>query len=123
MKEYLVENTKLMKEYLESVKHLVDSKSFNDKYVIVLRRDSAHLFWFGVGYGEFCERKKHELWNVISPDGFSIHPIDTYPTLEKAKEAFNEWSKNYERQGYYSSVKGRIELSELEKHCTYKKLN
>ena len=123
MKEYLIQNTKLIREYITSVKQLIETKIYNDDYIIVICRNSDDLFWFGVGYGEFCERKKHELWDVISPDGFSIHPIDTYPTLEKAKEAFNEWSKNYERQGYYSSVKGKIELSELEKHCTYKKIN
>ena len=58
MPEYLVQNTKYMQEYLESVKHLIDSKPFNDDYIIVDRRDPDHLFWFGVGYGEFCERKK-----------------------------------------------------------------
>lgn len=55
---------------------------------------------------------------VLSPDGFSIHFSDTYKSIEEAKKAIEEWKKNYERQGYYSSTKyGRIPLNELEKYC------
>jgi hypothetical protein len=56
-------------------------------------------------------------YDVISPDGFSIHHSDTYATKEQAKNALKEWVKRYENQGYYSSNKGRISLSELENHC------
>ncbi len=54
---------------------------------------------------------------VLSPDGFPIHFSDTYKSIEEAKKAIKEWKKNYERQGYYSSNRGRIDLNELEKYC------
>jgi hypothetical protein len=61
--------------------------------------------------------KNKTRYDVISPDGFSIHFSDTYATKEDAMNAFFEWKKRFEGQGYYSSNKGRIALSELEKHC------
>ncbi len=57
-------------------------------------------------------------YDVISPDGFSISFTDTYGSVKKAKEAFEEWKKRFEAQGYYSSNRGRIPLDELEEHCT-----
>jgi archaellum component FlaC len=66
--------------------------------------------------------EKKEKYDVISPDGFSISYDGIYKTIQEAKNAFNEWKKNYERQGYYSSTKGRIPLDELESHCTIIKL-
>lgn len=57
-------------------------------------------------------------YDIISPDGFAIHPFNTYLTPEKAWEAFKEWKMAYKRQGYYSSVKyGRIPLIELKNYC------
>jgi hypothetical protein len=56
------------------------------------------------------------MYDVISPDGFSIHPVDTYSSKKKAKEAFEKWKKRYELQGYYSSNYGRIPLDELHNH-------
>jgi hypothetical protein len=56
-------------------------------------------------------------FDVISPDGFSIHHSDTYNTKEQAKNALTEWVKRYEHQGFYSSNRGRIPLDELEQHC------
>lgn len=55
-------------------------------------------------------------YDVISPDGFSIHFSDTYPSEKKAIEAFEKWKKRYEPQGYYSSNNGRIPLNELHNH-------
>jgi hypothetical protein len=58
-------------------------------------------------------------FDVFSPDGFAIHREETYPSVEVAREKYNEWKKQYERQGYYSSVKyGRIPLNELDDYCT-----
>lgn len=57
-------------------------------------------------------------YDVISPDGFSISFTDTYKSVEKAQEAFENWKKRFEAQGYYSSNRGRIPLDELEEHCT-----
>lgn len=57
-------------------------------------------------------------YNVLSPDGFTIHFSDTYKSIKEAKKAIKEWKKNYERQGYYSSTQyGRIPLNKLEKYC------
>jgi hypothetical protein len=61
---------------------------------------------------------KKQKFDVISPDGFSIHFSDTYKSKEDAITAFCEWKKRYEPQGYYSSSKyGRIPLDELENYC------
>jgi hypothetical protein len=58
-------------------------------------------------------------FDVFSPDGFAIHREETYPSPEVAREKYLEWKKQYERQGYYSSVKyGRIPLDELDDYCT-----
>ena len=67
---------------------------------------------------------KRDKFVVISPDGFPIHFRDTYSSIKKAEEALNVWIKNYERQGYYSSVNwGRIPLNELNYYCQIKQLN
>lgn len=59
--------------------------------------------------------KKYE---ILSPDGFTID-CNTYKTIKEAKIAFDEWLKNYERQGYYSSVNyGLIQLNDVETYCT-----
>ena len=68
-------------------------------------------------------KNNKEKWDVISPDGFSIHFSDTYPTKEGAMFAFNDWKKQFERQGYYSSNNGRIPLDELEQHCRIIKID
>lgn len=56
-------------------------------------------------------------YDILSPDGFSIHHSDTYPSPEAAWAAFDEWKKRYEAQGYYSSNRGRIPLDELQDYC------
>lgn len=56
-------------------------------------------------------------FDILSPDGFSIHPVDTYSSPEAAWAAFDEWKKRYEMQGYYSSNRWRIPLDELKDHC------
>jgi hypothetical protein len=61
--------------------------------------------------------KNKTRYDVISPDGFSIHHSDTFATKEDAMTAFHDWKKRFEGQGYYSSNKGRIPLDELEQYC------
>lgn len=57
-------------------------------------------------------------FDIISPDGFSIHREDIYYSIDEAKIAFNKWKDGYVKQGYYSSVKyGRIPLCDLEDYC------
>ena len=43
------------------------------------------------------------MFDVISPDGFSISMSDTYANEIIAKQKLKEWMKRYESQGYYSS--------------------
>jgi hypothetical protein len=61
---------------------------------------------------------KKQKFDVLSPDGFSIHYSDTYPSEKKAIEAFDKWKKRYESQGYYSSNNGRIHLEDIVDYCT-----
>lgn len=66
---------------------------------------------------------KRKTYNVISPDGFSIHPTDTYPSMKAAVAAFKEWKKRYVAQGYYSSNNyGRIHLDDLIDFCEFVEL-
>lgn len=63
-------------------------------------------------------------YQVLSPDGFTIE-FDKwyYRSMKKAKEAFENWIRRYEVQGYYSSTQyGRIPLNELESYCQFKTL-
>ena len=61
--------------------------------------------------------ERNKQYDVLSPDGFSIHFSDTYNSINEAKSKLTEWTKRYEHQGFYSSNNGRISLSELEHHC------
>jgi hypothetical protein len=61
---------------------------------------------------------KKAKYDILSPDGFSIAFDKTYSSIEKAKKAFENWKKRFEAQGYYSSNSGRINLEDLEQHCT-----
>lgn len=60
---------------------------------------------------------------VLSPDGITIdfHKF-SYPSMKSAEEAFEQWKKRYERQGYYSSNFRRIPLEELKSYCTFKSI-
>lgn len=64
------------------------------------------------------------MWQVFSPDGFPIDKEETYNSLKEAEEAFENWKKIFEYQGYYSTVSNgkrqHIELSELKKTCLFK---
>lgn len=64
--------------------------------------------------------KSKEKVLVLSPDGFTIDFMKAhYPSMEKAKEAFQKWKERYQTQGYYSSNSGRIPLDKLEEYCTF----
>jgi len=64
------------------------------------------------------------VWDVLSPDGISIHISDQYETQQDAQEAFKKWSKQYEKQGYYSSARyGRIDLQTLPVFCRFIKVD
>lgn len=58
-----------------------------------------------------------KMFDIISPDGFPIHPEKTYKESE-VLSAFNKWKERFIPQGYYSSVAfGRIDLYDLEDYC------
>lgn len=65
----------------------------------------------------------HTIFQVYSPDGFSIMGCTTFKTIDEAKLEFNKWAKRFRAQGYYASVKGRIPLNRLEESCLFKKLD
>jgi hypothetical protein len=59
---------------------------------------------------------------ILSPDGITIHPTDTYKSNE-VLDAFRSWKERYRSQGYYSSNRfGRIPLEELEDYCEVRRL-
>jgi len=63
-------------------------------------------------------------YDVLSPDGFSIHHSDTYTSKKQARLAFEQWKKQFEVQGYYSSPRyGRIPLKDLADYMILKPLN
>lgn len=59
-----------------------------------------------------------EGFEMLSPDGFSISFDEVYANEKAAEEAFTVWAKRFEAQGYYSSNRGRIALSQLRAACT-----
>jgi hypothetical protein len=66
-------------------------------------------------------KPKRKKYRVFSPDGFTIEfDVVYYKSKKKSMEAFNQWKKRYETQGYYSSAKyGRIPLEDLEDYCQF----
>lgn len=62
--------------------------------------------------------KRKTRYVILSPDGFTIHPWETYANIREAKKAFEEWKNQYRRQGHYSSNEGRISLDDLAYYCT-----
>lgn len=57
---------------------------------------------------------------VLSPDGFTIDfEKNSYKDSAAADKAFDAWAKRFEAQGYYSSNRGRIALSELKSYCRF----
>lgn len=62
--------------------------------------------------------KKKKKFNVLSPDGITIHPTKTYSSKEAAREAFEKWRDGYKFQGYYSYRMERIPLKDLHEYCS-----
>lgn len=61
--------------------------------------------------------KKKVRYDVLSPDGFAIHHSNTYASKAAANKALATWAKRFSSQGYYSSNRGRIALSNLKSSC------
>lgn len=63
-------------------------------------------------------------YDVLSPDGFSIKPSEKYSSPKQAFEATLQWAKQYERQGYYSSMDyGKILVIDLPDFCKLIRIN
>jgi aminopeptidase-like protein len=59
-----------------------------------------------------------QLFDVLSPDGFSINRNSFFANEEVAKKGIEDFAKRYENQGYYStSNREQISLDELKEHC------
>ena len=58
------------------------------------------------------------VYDVLSPDEFSISPDEFYTSPEAAEAAFHKWAERFKQQGYYSSNRGRIELADLQDECS-----
>jgi len=51
---------------------------------------------------------------LLSPDGFTLIPdAEPYSSIEDARKDFDDWVKRFEKQGYYSSSYGKIDLEDL----------
>ncbi len=61
--------------------------------------------------------KETILFNVISPDGFTIS-FEGFTSRNQAKKFFKRWLKQFKKIGYYSSVNGRILYEDLKSSCT-----
>ena len=96
---------------------------FATKYLTIKNHKGEYIpFQTILSEEEFNEKVNNMAkikYDVLSPDGFSIFPTLRYSSKKEANEAFNEWKKKYEQQGYYSSNKGRIELKDLKEHCKF----
>ena len=56
------------------------------------------------------------VYNILSPDGFTIS-MEDFNTPEEAENYALEWKEKFRNQGYYSSNKGRILFDEILDHC------
>lgn len=61
---------------------------------------------------------------IFSPDKITIHPtVEYFESWKAAYKAFNDWKKQYTKQGYYSSNNGRIALKDLKESCYFRYLD
>lgn len=61
-------------------------------------------------------------FRVLSPDGFDLEGGKIYGSQAEAEAGLKEWSKRFEVQGYYSTIRNgerfRIPVAELSDYCT-----
>lgn len=63
------------------------------------------------------------MYDVLSPDGFSIHRENKYKTIEEAENALKEFAERFSDLGYYSSVNyGKIKVENISSYCKIKKI-
>ena len=65
-----------------------------------------------------------KLFDVLSPDGFSINRSSFFANEELAKRGIDNFIKRYENQGYYStSNREQISLDEAKEYCRIIEVN
>ena len=57
------------------------------------------------------------MYDVISPDGFSITVDELYKSEKEARTALNKFVGRFKSQGFYSGRDRRYTLEELPNHC------
>lgn len=57
--------------------------------------------------------------DIISPDGFSFFIDGPKKDIAEAEDAFSNLFNAYEKQGYYSSNRGRISMENFKIHCHF----
>lgn len=58
------------------------------------------------------------MYDVLSPDGYSISQDETWKTKMKAKDALIKFIHRYKKQGYYSMAdRTRIPLADIYDYC------
>jgi len=63
------------------------------------------------------------MYDILSPDGFSISMVETWETEKLAEIALTEWVNRYSAQGYYStSDRTKIPFEEIKINCTIIKI-
>lgn len=78
----------------------------------------------GVNHKKSNNQKDNILYDILSPDGFTIRMPgeQLFTTKEESNKHFAKWKKKFEAQGYYSSNSARISLSDLEAECSWEEI-
>jgi hypothetical protein len=61
---------------------------------------------------------KVQKFRILSPDGFDIRMDKANYTEKQVPQELENFAKRYERQGYYSSNRGRIPLEDIADYCS-----
>jgi hypothetical protein len=61
---------------------------------------------------------KVQKFRILSPDGFDIRMDKANYTEKQVPKELEDFTKRYERQGYYSSNRGRIPLEDIADYCS-----
>ena len=63
-------------------------------------------------------------YRILSPDGFDIRMDKISYTEKQVPKELDNFTKRYERQGYYSSVRyGKISLDDISYYCRVTQAN
>ena len=77
---------------------------------------SILLQWIEENYNYKGFKRDLKVYNILSPDGFTIR-IEDFKTPEEAQNYAVEWKQKFRDQGYYSSNRGKILFDDILDHC------